>query len=759
MADDPNLELLATCLDEWQAAAATGEPVDPEMFRVRLGGLYAEFRGLVDTEAALDRVLEPEGPVDLPRTFGEYTLVQELGRGAMGVVYKARHRTLDRDVAVKVLRSSFDTDEVARQRFKREAKALAKVSHDHIVEVFGYGEVDGNPYYSMALVEGPTLAELRKKGELPSPAELCRGLAGVADALHALHEATPKPIVHRDVKPGNIMLDRKTGRYMLADFGLARDATAVTMTRTGDALGTPLYMSPEQILGKKEQVNATSDVYGLGTVLYEMLAGRPPFKTDDMAELMQMVLKRVPPAPSTFAPSVPRECDNIALKCLAKEQRDRYATAGALCEDLRAFAEGRHRDVRGIPVGAIRRGVRQILRHPALAAAVLLAIALPAFLLYGQMTEPTRLFVTIPGVATGAEVFLDGEARGEAPSTAGIPIEPGRAYQMAVVPRDQARYHAFVTEVRAAEKGRDVVYPAFFQPRDPGDMPAQRAFAASMGVSFEERLRVPSLQRSGSEPDLMLIWPRGAVRPRDLAGGRVMVKVKVGEGFRHDGRFVFLMDGTEVGTLPWGEAQLAAWEAANPGWNLHQPVTVEVPAELHARFEPGRTVTWRYEGSYRDHLRRTVSLRMEAGFQVVPDGIADAVLEKIDAALTGDAGDEASREATRVTLRARALSALGLHQAAFLEIDRHLRAGGRETLLLLALQATALEALGVGPELKLVIGRLSEHPGPGEAQARNPFTAFDPKLWSPEEWAAVFGAPEAPEAPGATGDGAGEAGR
>ena len=176
-------------------------------------------------------------------------------------------------MAVKVLRTGFDTSPEAIERFRREAVACAQVRHDNIVEVYESGDVDGRPFYAMALLRGRSLSRLIRSGPMPTPQETCRRLADVADALHTLHE---HGIIHRDIKPSNIMIE-ESGRMVLADFGLARTLVSAALTKTGEALGTPLYMSPEQLMGRGDEVNRRSDVYGLGATLYEVFAGHPPF--------------------------------------------------------------------------------------------------------------------------------------------------------------------------------------------------------------------------------------------------------------------------------------------------------------------------------------------------------------------------------------------------------------------------------------------------------------------------------------------------
>lgn len=664
-----SIEVLAACLDEYQEAARAGEPIDPAVYAERLGPLYDEFRGLVDTESALERVLEPEESTALPRNFGEYTLLRELGRGGMGVVYYARHRTLERDVALKVLKAAIDTDETARQRFKREAKALARVSHDHIVKVHDYGEVNGQPFYSMTLVTGPSLTELVKTGERPDPRTLCARLAPIADALEVLHQAG---VVHRDVKPSNIMVDPETGRYLLADFGLARSATSVTMTRTGDSIGTPLYMSPEQILGKRDEVDARADVYGLGATLYELLVGHPPFKAEDTATLMPMVLAQRPTPPVALDPAIPRECSNIALKCLEKKREDRYQSAARVAEDLRAFAAGGR--VVGRPVPALTHGARWLRRRPALAAAVLLAVLLPAWLVYRMQTLPAHLRVESP-VPLEGRLLLDGEVVAMAVAAAGIEIERDRPYEVAFEPADP-RLVVAPDRVTATSPGEVRVVKLYPFPRDPSDLESLELLAQATGVALG-RQPSPGRERSAlGEDEMLLVFPRGAVRPRDIREGRVELQLQVTEVFERKGHIVFRVDGAEVARLPLSEKDVAE--------SIHELTRVPLPASLREVLRPGAQVEWSFEA--RDFVRR-------ARFEVVADAAADAALERVAEAFAVAPYAPAERDALRAAFEARALGALGLHQAAYERVREHAARGGRAGVLHWEIQRAALVAL------------------------------------------------------------------
>ncbi|MBI3269404.1 MAG: protein kinase [Planctomycetes bacterium] len=306
------------------------------------------------------------------RVFGDYDILEELARGGMGVVYRARQRSLHRVVALKVLLEGEGAGAAQVRRFQREASSAARLAHPGIVQVHEVGVRDGIHYFSMELVEGRTLLQLIE-AEQPSPRRAADLLRRVAEALAYAHV---QGILHRDIKPQNILVDRED-RPRLSDFGLVKDfAQDSRLTASGVVLGTPMYMSPEQARGDLDAMDRRSDVFSLGAVLYHALAGRPPFEAGGALSVLHRVIHEEPAPIRGLAREVHRDLETICLKALAKEPEGRYPTAGELAEDLGRFLEGQ--PIRARPPSAAARVARWVARNRWLAAVVAVAFLLLA---------------------------------------------------------------------------------------------------------------------------------------------------------------------------------------------------------------------------------------------------------------------------------------------------------------------------------------------------------------------------------------------
>jgi eukaryotic-like serine/threonine-protein kinase len=335
------------------------------------------------------------------RRLGDYELLNEIARGAMGVVLEAKQISLGRVVAIKMLLTGQLASDAEVARFHAEAESAAHLDHPHILPIYEVGEHLGEHYFSMKLIEGGNLSQRIRNSALP-PSAAARLMEKVARAVHFAHQ---HGILHRDLKPANILLDGDSHPYV-ADFGLAkrieRDAG---LTQSGAILGTPSYMAPEQARAEKILTTAV-DTYALGAILYELLAGQPPFRAGTSLETVMLVLGQEPEPPSRLRPGVPRDLETICLKCLQKDPHKRYASAEALADDLARFLEGR--PIMARPVGRLERSWRWCRRNPVVAAFSAAAVAgvLAAALLLNQ--ERSRTLKNLAR-AEDAERSLNGQ--------------------------------------------------------------------------------------------------------------------------------------------------------------------------------------------------------------------------------------------------------------------------------------------------------------------------------------------------------------
>ena len=302
--------------------------------------------------------------------LGDYELLEEVGRGGQGVVFRARQKSLNRTVALKVISLGQWASEAHLKRFRREAEAAASLDHPGIVPIHEVGERDGSCYFSMKFVEGGQLDEVvrRKPTSVRQAAEL---IAKVARTVHYAHE---HGILHRDIKPGNILLD-KNGEPHLTDFGLARLLdTQSSVTRTIDVLGTPSYMAPEQAAGETTKLSKATDVYGLGAVLYQLLTGQPPFAGGTTYETIRLLRDTEPRPPRLLNPKIDRDLSTICLKCLEKDPQRRYSSALALAEDLEHWLK--HEPIQAKPSGFFTHARKWVRRNPSTTVLLTLLVAL-----------------------------------------------------------------------------------------------------------------------------------------------------------------------------------------------------------------------------------------------------------------------------------------------------------------------------------------------------------------------------------------------
>jgi WD40 repeat protein/serine/threonine protein kinase len=310
-------------------------------------------------------------------TVAGYEILGELGRGGMGVVYKARQIKLNRLAALKMILAGAHAGVLQLERFRTEAEAVARLQHPNVVQIYEIGEQDGLPFFSLEFVDGGSLADKLAVTALPAR-QAAEVTAALAQAMHAAHQ---RGIIHRDLKPANVLLDR-AGTPKITDFGLAKKLDeAGGHTHTGAIMGTPSYMAPEQAEGRTQEIGPAADIYALGAILYETLTGRPPFKSATLVDTLVQVRTQEPVTPRQLLPNLPRDLNTICLKCLEKEPCRRYATAGELADELKRWLAGEPIQARPTPVW--ERIGKWIKRRPAIAVllAAVVAVTLLGFAL------------------------------------------------------------------------------------------------------------------------------------------------------------------------------------------------------------------------------------------------------------------------------------------------------------------------------------------------------------------------------------------
>ena len=329
---------------------------------------------------------------DKIRYIGEYEILAEIARGGMGVVFKARQQRLKRIVALKMILSGSLADDDEVERFRREAQAAAGLTHPNIVSIHEIGSHDGRHYFTMDFIEGRSLAEEIREESLP-PRRAAKLVKTLAEAIYYAHE---QGTLHRDLKPANVLIEAGDNPK-ITDFGLAKligigdEESAADITASGQILGTPSYMSPEQAEGKHKLVGPATDIYSLGAILYASLAGRAPFVAETPVDTLLQVAHNEPVTPRSLNPKIPKELETICLKCLQKHPKTRYATAKDLADDLNRWLEGH--SIRAKPTGPLKRAWKWSFRHPARASLILVLVvaSITATLLWRRAEKASDL--------------------------------------------------------------------------------------------------------------------------------------------------------------------------------------------------------------------------------------------------------------------------------------------------------------------------------------------------------------------------------
>jgi len=361
-ADEHRSYRVEIILAEYMDRLDSGEPVDREAFVTAHAEVAEELRAHFAAEDAISDLIGRSAPVvaslttaPLPRRFGDYELLEEIGRGGMGVVYRAHHRSLDRAVAVKLMLAGQLAGEQDVRRFQGEAQAAASLKHPHIVAIHEVGAEQGQHYFSMDHIEGQSLSALVRSDPLPHR-KAAEYVAKVARAIHFAHE---HGVLHRDLKPANILIDGN-GEPHVTDFGLARRMRAdFALTTSGVIVGSPCYMPPEQVSRSRGRLGPHSDVYALGATLYELLTGCAPFVGESILDVITQVLDAEVSRPKSAAGRIPRDLETICMVCLRKKPADRYCDASELAADLERWLSDKPRRTTSRHCGAGRRALQE----------------------------------------------------------------------------------------------------------------------------------------------------------------------------------------------------------------------------------------------------------------------------------------------------------------------------------------------------------------------------------------------------------------
>ncbi|MHC4493602.1 MAG: serine/threonine-protein kinase, partial [Planctomycetota bacterium] len=316
--------------------------------------------------------------------LGKFIILSELGRGSMGVVYEALQEDLKRKVALKILPANITLDARQVRRFHREAESVARLRHDNVIQIYEVGEIDQTHYFAMELVDGQPLsgAPGRDKDSVLHAARIAM------QAARGLAHAHERGVIHRDIKPSNLLLDR-TGRVVVTDFGLARLTDSASLTSTDAIVGTPKYMSPEQILPGTRPLDGRTDVYSLGATLFHVIAGRPPFEAPSVQAFIRSIMEDRAPSPRRFNRQIPHDLATIILRCLEKDPADRYAGASQLADDIERLLAGER--IHAKPKGLLALSYEAVRRHRIIASFSAVAlVGLVLILILGGQVDILR---------------------------------------------------------------------------------------------------------------------------------------------------------------------------------------------------------------------------------------------------------------------------------------------------------------------------------------------------------------------------------
>jgi len=626
-------------VDRYCDLVDAGTLPSPFDFADSLGPSFVAFLRAVEAKAALQAVIEPVAVLDPPRELGRYTLGRRLGQGACGAVYEALEEGSGNRVALKLIHPGLADQEAHVRRFRREARAGARLRHAHLVRIHEAGSVGARHYCVMQLVDGPTLRQRLKGGALPASPENIGQFAGIADGLATLHRAG---IVHRDVKPQNTLIDAD-GRFLLGDFGLVRGVLETTITQGGEAVGTVGYMSPEQF-ERPADVDGRADIYALGATLYEAFSGRPAIEPGDFSSMLVAIQKLAPPDPRSVKPDLPPDLCAVIMTAMERRPEDRYQTAEALRDDLRRVAAGDTAVAR--PVSPLRRWARRNRRFVLVLAS--LATVLAGYAVH-LATRPATLEVESHPPAT---LLVNGVARGRTPVR--IELEPG-TYDVAL---ELTRFLPLRFRV-TLEGGTNPKRTLTLLPEDATDRAAMFELAKSLGYEVD-RFEAAASRGGGAFPLGRALLPCGRCRTQDLVSLRFETSDE--EPFPLPARLVIRRGDEVLHERPIAELDLVA--------------EFPFPADVRERLRPGDAIAW---GVVTDSGREFLT-----EFEVVEE------TARLNAALARLDRDLAEAPPVRAFLRAHALVADGLPLAAYLEVSR---TSGTDVLSL-GMRLRALQRLG-----------------------------------------------------------------